>query len=107
MAYPSETLGMCMLQLLPPFVVKHRNINEWSTHCLMLLILGIVAVEAFSKAVKATTRNQLVSSYYLSPTSEIHSVTGVIINPIYSTCPVHLTEGIRFPSSLLSQSVVL
>lgn len=74
MPYPSETLGMCMLQLFSPYAVKHRNINVWSTHCLMLLILRIAAVEAFSEAVKATSRNQLVSSYCPTPASETHLV---------------------------------
>lgn len=75
MPYPSETLGMCMLQLFSLFALKHRYINAWSTHYLMLLILRVVAVEAFSEAVKATSRNQLVSSYCPSPPSETHSVT--------------------------------
>lgn len=60
MPFPSESLGICMLQLLPLFVVKHRYISEWSTCCLMLLILRMVAVEAFSKADKTPSRNQLV-----------------------------------------------
>ena len=44
MPCPCEILGVCMLQLLSPLAVKHRSINEWSIHCLMLLILRAVAV---------------------------------------------------------------
>lgn len=92
MPCPSETLGMCMLQLLSVFVVKHRNINEWSTHCLMLLILRIVAVEASSKALKAISGNQLVSSIALVLLVKPTQSQGIIINPISSTVPSPLNR---------------